>query len=98
MQIPDVRTLLLEVAAEIDGHRRALDLLAEKIRFLEREMYRRPPVRKAPSRRKSPPKADIIAFAAAHPKADYMEIGEAFETNTGRVSEALNPPPEKRPH
>jgi len=90
MKIPEVRERLLDIAAalEIEGcgdH-------AEAIRGLVRELYRRPPVRRAP-RQARPLSAQererAREIAAAHPDMPQRDIARVFGVDGGRVSEAV---------
>ena len=58
------------------------------------EMTRRKKAaRRAPAKRKAltPALADAIRdYAKAHPDAQYEDIARRFDTNIGRVSEAIN--------
>lgn len=56
-------------------------------------MFRRSPARRAATKtRMATPtlKARILAYARRNPELSYKEIGEHFNVNIGRVSEALN--------
>lgn len=81
--IPEVRVRLHELA---DQHGLPeLHELAEATR-------RRPAVRRAqPQSRPMTPElgAEIRAYAAGHPRATLGRIAQVFDTNAGRVSEAL---------
>lgn len=87
MKIPEVREKLLDVAHYLD--RFEMIEASGQIRALVKEMYRRPYVRKAKAKRTRPPKAEVVAYAAAHPEADYVDISNYFATNPGRISEDL---------
>jgi hypothetical protein len=83
MTIPQCRDALTEIARQYG--------ISEILPIVE-QMHRRPPVRKARAKMRSltPELIDQIkAHAAAHPDANYTEIGARFYVNTGRVSEAL---------
>lgn len=56
-------------------------------------MHRKPPIRVARSKRPQPTAetcALIRAYAAANPDAAQQDIANKYNTNAGRVSEALN--------
>jgi hypothetical protein len=64
----------------------------EELLTLAYALFRRKPVRKAApqSRPMTPELADEIrAYAAKHPRATLGRIAQVFDTNPGRVSEAL---------
>jgi hypothetical protein len=75
--IPEVREELLTIAARIVE--------------LEKELHRRPAVKKAPSRKRPVGSTNdaIRAFAAQHTDLDNHLIAVHFGVNTARVSEAL---------
>ena len=78
MNIPECRDELRSIIA--------------RLRVIEKEMYRRPAVRRA--RVEHAPltaarKRRIRAFAKANPKMSYAKIGKYFNVGIGRVSEAL---------
>jgi len=89
--IPEIRTELHNIAAEIRFH--GLDSIADQIHDLAQETIRESPTRrKAPV--KHPPltdaeKQDIVDYAFANPDIHLQEVATKFNTNTGRVSEAL---------
>jgi hypothetical protein len=88
MKIPEVREEMLRIAEEVE------DLgfvdIADRLSVLEKELYRRPPVRRAQRRKKTPPHNEIRAYAAAHPDLDYQDIARHFgNCDSGRISEAL---------
>jgi hypothetical protein len=87
MRIHEVRTELLKIAGDLEYA--GIKDAAECIRNLVDEMHRRPYVRKTGPRRKRPPTEAVRLYAHQHPDADYMEIAAHFQTNTGRISEAL---------
>jgi hypothetical protein len=83
MRVPEVRCRLIEMADETG--------IAE-LRDLAGHLYRRRPVRKAaPQSRPTTPelRAEIRKYAAQHPRATLGRIAQVFDTNPGRVSEAL---------
>jgi hypothetical protein len=89
--IPELRDALLDVATR-------LDLLhqveAREIREIVEEMFRDPPARGrcAPvthRRLTGGEKQRIADYAFAHPNVHLQDIAVRFNTNTGRVSEAL---------
>jgi hypothetical protein len=89
--IPEIRRRLFEIAEEVKKYSYNL---GEEIEELADETFRASPARrKAPVRH--PPltkeqKAEIVAFAFANPKLHIQDIAEKFNTNSGRVSEALH--------
>jgi hypothetical protein len=85
--IPEIRAEMLRTADSLKNP--ALQYL---IRSWEKELHRRPYVRKAS--RKSNPCTDQIdrrirAYARLHKDASQQEIANAHGVNPGRVSEAL---------
>lgn len=83
MTIPEIRARLHELA-DLHG--------IPKLHVLADATKRRPPVRKAPAKRRSlTPALEMLirAFASAHPTAGYPDIADHFGVNQGRVSEAL---------
>ena len=91
--IPHIRTRLLELAAELRDPA-GLDYgdIADEIEELCEESKRRFGGRRAKPRQKrlDPElKARIRSYADAHPDANFMEMAEALDTNSGRISEAL---------
>ncbi|GEO40962.1 hypothetical protein SAE02_51100 [Skermanella aerolata] len=82
--IPEIRERMREIA---DEH--GIAELGE----LADEMYRNPPVRRAPTSSPSltPELAEEIRqFAAANPTMSQQDIANHFRVNHGRVSEAMN--------
>lgn len=62
-------------------------------RIVEQHMWRRPPARRAPARRKKISKdlkKEIEQFLSTHPDVDLQRIAERFNVNAGRVSEILH--------
>lgn len=91
MKIPEIRKELLDIAGILEAAIGPCDLAA-RVRGLEKELYRRPPVRKSkPQQRSLTPalRAEIKQYAEAFPDETYMTIGRVFNVNSGRVSEAV---------
>lgn len=86
--IPQIRAEMREMA---DLYAAAgLQDLADVVREWEGDLYRRSPIRRAPSKDYVRPDPDAIrAYADAHPDMTYMDIALAYGCSTGRVSEAL---------
>lgn len=66
---------------------------AEIRRIVQEHMWRRPPARRAPARRKKISKdlkREIEQFLFDHPDADLQRVAERFNVNAGRVSEILH--------
>ncbi len=88
---PEVREELFSLCKEFDFLMTQLTRLQEKLLWCEKELHRRPPVKKAPPRKRpkeSTPEA-IREFAAKYPDLDNHIIAVRFGVNTARVSEAL---------
>lgn len=90
--IPKAREMLASIARKLEHQQVSSITAARLIRMSLELMTRESPVRKAPTRprfisRKL--KADVIAYAAAHPDAHQVDIGQVFDLNPGRVSEIL---------
>ena len=87
MTIPEVRkAMLAEAKVCTDLMTRAL--LIE----LERELHRRPPVRKVQREARSATEASenaIREYAARNPNASYRKMSAVFGQSIGRISEAL---------
>lgn len=83
LTVPEVRRELFALG---------LALGSDRLRYLAAQLVRRSAVRRAPpSARRATPRlrAEIRGFAEAHPELTEFQIGEAFQVNQGRVSEAL---------
>lgn len=85
--IPEIRAAMLAEAKSCGD-------IVTRARLIEweRELHRRPPVRKAPRqcRAMTDDRTDAIrAYAAARPSAGYHEMSKVFGVSTGRISEAL---------
>ena len=81
--IPALRERLRELA---DEHG------IDELREIADKMYRRSHTRRAPNKSQplTPELAEAIRdYKETHPDAHQREIGEAFNVNPGRVSEAL---------
>ena len=66
--------------------------MADELRWIESELYRRPAVTKAPA--SSPPmtpvmEARIRGYHRMHPTTPMHEIASKFRVNSARVSEAI---------
>lgn len=84
MKMHEIRHCLHALANQIGGVDGAI------IHYLAEETRRRSPVRRAPRQKYSRlSQQQLTAFFAAHPNADYMTAANAFNSNIGRVSEAL---------
>ena len=82
--IPQIRNRLREIADQ-NG--------IPEIHDLVDEMYRRAPARRAPvtSQRFTPAlAAEIRREAREHPEMSEQELGNRFEVNPGRISDALH--------
>lgn len=69
-----------------------IDTIINELTVLRQEISRRKPVRRAPpSSTPMTPKLEvqIRAFARANPTWSFAKIGEHFNVNGGRVSEAV---------
>jgi len=91
MTIPECRNALLAIAASL-AIKPNCDDEVRGIRLIVKELWRRPAVRQ--SRAKADPatrklRAEIRAYAKAHPEMLNREIGLVFNVDSGRVSEAL---------
>jgi predicted metal-dependent phosphoesterase TrpH len=85
--IPEIRERLRELATEHG---------LPELRQLAEETIRRPAVRRAPTRNKTPTPElaeRIRNYARRHPRAHQQDIAQHFGVNAGRVSEALNRKP-----
>jgi hypothetical protein len=83
MRIPEVRARLVELADETGN---------DELRDLAVHLYRRPAARRAvPQSRPITPEllAEMRGYAEQHPRASLARIAQVFDTNPGRVSEAL---------
>lgn len=90
--IPRARELLATTARRLELGTITTSMAARMIRLSLQLMTRESPVRKAPTRPRfisKKLKADVIAYAAAHPDAHQVDIGQVFNINPGRVSEIL---------
>lgn len=85
--IPEIRLDILREAA------RCPDLfLQQKMKDWERELHRRPPVRKVQREARSATEASenaIREYAARNPNASYRKMSAVFGQSIGRISEAL---------
>jgi hypothetical protein len=92
-RIPELRRDLLAIADRLPFAARAeREALAEKLRWIESEMHRRPAVTKAATR--SPPMNPVLAarirnYHYDHPTRAFHEIAAKFKVNSARVSEAI---------
>jgi hypothetical protein len=91
MTIPEIRGAMNELARALDAGEVATVDAVRLLRRLAEETRRRQPVHRAPRR---PPvrvtKAQILAYFAAHPGSNYMDVSLALNVkNTGRISEIL---------
>ena len=89
---PELRNLVYELTMESKTLARRQLYIAQKIEKLTKEMERRPPIRKAPRRRrKVTPEivASVKAMAAAYPNMLLDEIAQRHNIDGGRVSEIL---------
>lgn len=90
MRIPEARDKLWHVIDQLRCIGR--DDLAKDCVEIAAAMYRRrkAPEKKSIARRMTPKlKADIRAFADTYPELTQLQIGNKFNVNPGRVSEAL---------
>lgn len=93
--IPELREALMATADDLEGWRSLFRRgeIAAQLRQVAFEMRRRSPsFRKAPTKHKpltDTEREEITAMKQAYPDMHLSEIAEAFDTNQGRVSEAL---------
>jgi hypothetical protein len=81
-RIPELRRDLLAIADRLPFAARAeREALAEKLRWIESEMHRRPAVTKVAAR--------IRNYHYDHPTRAFHEIAAKFKVNSARVSEAI---------
>lgn len=80
---------MLGLADLLDRHASEGLRLAQQLRALERELYRRKPLKRAPRQRRTPPREAILRVIEENPNLDQMGVAEALRTNAGRVSEAF---------
>jgi hypothetical protein len=76
--VPEVRARLLEIA--------------EELQELERQLWRRPAVRRAKAEHnKMTPRLAfrVRRYASANPSMSYAKIGRVFNVHPGRVSEVV---------
>ena len=88
MKIPEIRRCLHALAAQMQAQ--GLGQEAAILHFLADQTRRRPAVRRAPTQRST--KLDpllVNGFFLMNPKADYTAAAAYFNSNIGRVSEAL---------
>lgn len=88
MKLPEVRTSLVELSQD----NRLPEELSVKLKWLASEISRRSPTKRAAPRstRVTPElKSQIRDYAHKHPMLSQSEIGNKFNVNPGRVSEAL---------
>jgi hypothetical protein len=87
MTIPEIREQILNEAAHCP------DLfLRSRLLTWERELHRRPPVRKVRREARAATEASeqaVREYAASHPNASYREMSVLFRQSVGRISEAL---------
>lgn len=85
MTIPEIRIAMHRLADQLADPDQAVLL-----HYLAEQTRRRPYKRKAPAQRHAKvSRAQVLAFFARHPTADYMACATAFGVNTGRVSEKI---------
>jgi hypothetical protein len=93
MRIPEVRTDLSVIAAELRTWTLDPEIAADRIDVLVGELYRRPYARRARAKSKTitaSMKQEIYALAIANPDdLLYREIGLKFGVDGGRVSEIV---------
>lgn len=92
MKMPEVRARLIIIADALGAGTMSPVTAARKIRVLEKEMYRRPAVRRTPVRGGAPTAAQAaqIRHLAATTTLSQAQIARSVGlTNTGRVSEIL---------
>jgi len=83
LTIPHIRARMRELALELDCPE--LDLLADAT--VRRYNGRRAPVKFPPLT--SLQKQAVRVYALLHPEASQMDMANEFNTNQGRISEAL---------
>lgn len=87
MTIPEIREQILHEAKRCPD----LFLRAQMLEW-ERELHRRPPVRKVQREARSATEASenaIREYAAQNPNASYRKMSAVFGQSIGRISEAL---------
>lgn len=92
LTIPQVRACLLTLAAALRSGDASPEAAADDIEGLVVHLHRRKAIRKAPVKQAGLTKKmahAIRLFAEANPEVNYQEMATVFETNIGRVSEAL---------
>jgi hypothetical protein len=96
--IPELRPMLLKIAEELETgmlKRARQEILAMELRQIERELWKNPPARKRASVVHHPlskaEKKRIRQYAnGAGENVHLQDIATMFNTNIGRVSEALH--------
>jgi hypothetical protein len=92
--IPDLRPELLAIAERLPyAPLKERMEMAERLRWIESEMHRRPAVTKVRVAR-SPPMNPVLAarirnYHYDHPGRAFHEIAAKFRVNSARVSEAI---------
>lgn len=86
--IPEIRKRLLELANQ--PHSMGA-VVADELRAIEKDLHRRPCVRRAGKRLSmtDAKRQEIKAYAAQFPDISYQELAHVLDTNTGRISEVL---------
>lgn len=86
--IPEIRKRLLELAFNVTP---LSTPLADELREIEKDLHRRPCVRRAGKRlaMTDTKRQEIKDYAGQFPDMSYQELARALDTNTGRISEVL---------
>lgn len=94
VSIPEARRQLGLIADRLEQGALGRPAMAQEVRnIIDQQMHRESPVRRAPRKlcRMDPDTARLIRhYANNNPEASQLEIANVFNTNPGRVSEALN--------
>lgn len=91
MRIPELREQLRRLADEIEP---VAPAAAERLRFLADSAYRRPAIRRAPRKNRTPDekqRAEVVKLFREHPDWHQQDIATAVGTNSGRVSDIVHP-------
>lgn len=90
--IPQIRELIAELTDEAKRLARRQLYIATQIAKLAAETKKRPYTRGPNKNRRMTARlrAEIRAFAENNPAMSHQELGDLFEVNIGRVSEALH--------
>lgn len=87
------RDALTALAGDIEAGRIGPSATVVALRTIVESMKRKPPISVAPKRIRPMPEADkhkCRAMHRAYPHMSQLELAKHFNTNPGRISEALN--------